>query len=472
MPPISKSELFAQQPPVHPVPAMPLIQEAAREAGVKLVVLDDDPTGTQTVRGVPVLTEWSVERLRAEFADDGGGFFILTNSRSLDAAAAEAVNREIIENLKAAAGGRAFSVVSRSDSTLRGHYDVEVSTLAAGLGPFDGVLLAPYFEAGGRYTIDDVHYVAEGDQLVPAAETPFAADATFGYRHSNLRDWVAEKTGGRVSRDSVVSIPLITIRHGGPDAVAERLRSVAGGVPVIVNAAAPEDIEVVVAGLLAAERAGKKFLFRTAAQFVSARLGMGEVAAWQPPPRAENDGAPGGLVIVGSHVPKSTMQLSHLLEHGEMTALELPVGELLSGGEDCVSRLAANVDEAVQRGEDVVVYTSRDLVMGADSEASLKIANVVSRGLVSLLRQVTRRPAFLIAKGGITSSDLATKGLGIRRALVLGPLLPGVPVWETGPETRFPGLPYVVFPGNVGNVTSLLAGVEKFRRQEPSVESK
>jgi uncharacterized protein YgbK (DUF1537 family) len=74
---------------------------------------------------------------------------------------------------------------------------------------------------------------------------------------------------------------------------------------------------------------------------------------------------------------------------------------------------------------------------------------------VAIVRQLERRPRYLLAKGGITSSDIATRGLGIRRALVLGQILPGVPVWQSGPESRFPGMPYIVFPGNVGGVEAL-----------------
>ena len=67
----------------------------------------------------------------------------------------------------------------------------------------------------------------------------------------------------------------------------------------------------------------------------------------------------------------------------------------------------------------------------------------------------------MIAKGGITSSDVATRGLGVKRALVRGQLLPGVPVWRLGAEARFPGIDYVVFPGNVGSDTALADAVQQ-----------
>ena len=70
------------------------------------------------------------------------------------------------------------------------------------------------------------------------------------------------------------------------------------------------------------------------------------------------------------------------------------------------------------------------------------------------------RPRFLVAKGGITSSDIGVHALQVRRATVLGQALPGVPVWKLGAESRYPGMSYVVFPGNVGDEDGLRSLVE------------
>src|SRR5690242_4648955 len=186
-----------------------------------LVALDDDPTGTQTCHDIHVLTTWTVSVLAAEFetTTPGSGFFILTNSRALHPPAARELTIEICQNLKEAArqAGRRFEVVLRGDSTLRGHFPVEPEAVEEALGASDAWILAPFFLQGGRYTIDDVHYVAEGDTLVPAAETPFAKDATFGFKSSHMADWVVEKSKGAISTDRVRGISLPDIRHGGPD---------------------------------------------------------------------------------------------------------------------------------------------------------------------------------------------------------------------------------------------------------------
>lgn len=462
---LNKAEIFAALPERWSQDLRSGIQSpVAAQKDHKLVVLDDDPTGTQTVHGIPVLTEWSVESLKSEFENDLPCFYILTNSRSLPEPEARALNLEIAQNLSKAVGAaKTFTVVSRSDSTLRGHYPAETDVLNAELGPFDATLLVPYFEAGGRYTIDDIHFVAEGEDLVPASETPFASDAVFGYAASNMKDWVAEKTGGRIESASVQSITLSLIREGGPDVVAEFLATLVDGAVCIVNAADPGDLDVLVAALLSKACARKKFLFRTGAQFISARLGL-ESKLLHEFDDHKGSAQTGGLIVVGSYVPKTTRQLTYLCEQCDLEQIELSVNSLLdeSRRAEVLTEACGRLDETLGEGRDVVLFTSRECVTGDSPELSLQIGRLVSDALVQLVSLLSRRPRFLIAKGGITSSDVATKGLGIRRAMVEGQILPGVPVWRAGDETKFPGLPYVVFPGNVGGTEALVEACKKF----------
>jgi uncharacterized protein YgbK (DUF1537 family) len=449
-----------------PEDVLPAIRTLLQDTTRTLVVLDDDPTGTQTVHDVAVVTQWDEATLAAELATGAACFYILTNSRSLPAAVAAALNRELADNLRRASArtGRAFTLVSRSDSTLRGHYPIETDALAAAAGPFDATLIAPYFQAGGRFTIGNVHYVADGDTLVPAADTPFARDATFGYRSSDLCAWVGEKTGGRVRAADVVAVSLDDIRRGGPDAVVARLRPLRAGAVAIINACTPRDIEVVALATLRAEQAGQRFLYRTAASFVAARIGLA------PRPllgaaELSTSGTGGGIVVVGSHVPKSTAQLAALRARHPLEAVELSVDDLLDPAQrDSVIRSrAGQLDATLTAGRDAVLFTSRTLVTGADADASLAIGRIVSESLIAVLRALRTPPRFVIAKGGITSSDVATRALDVRRALVRGQILPGVPVWRLGPESRCPGLDYVVFPGNVGGDSALADAYARFR---------
>lgn len=462
---IRLADICPALPPEWAEDPRPEIRRAIEALREKVVVLDDDPTGTQTVHDVPVLTEWSVESLAAELANDLPVFYILTNSRSVPLSEAQDWNRQIARNLTAAADrvSRRFVVISRSDSTLRGHFPGEVEALIDGLGlAADGILLIPFFLEGGRYTLGDIHYAADGELLIPVAETEFAKDPVFGYRNSNLRDWVEEKTGGRVSAQSVQSVSLDTIRRGGPAAVARSLCLLSGGAICIVNAASPRDLDVFTQGLLQAERAGKRFLYRTAASFVPARCGLAPRKLLTAEDVALGEG--GGLIVVGSFVPRTSTQIEVLLAETDSAALEVDAPTLLDTRrrEGHIEHLAQQAAAMLRAGRDAVVRTSPGFVAGASCEESLRMGRLISESLVDLVRAIPVRPRYFLAKGGITSSNIATAALGVRRAMVRGQVLPGVPVWELGPESRYPKLPYVVFPGNVGDSRALLAVVRLF----------
>ncbi len=464
---INKIDMLNSLPPDWPDNLLPEIQTRIKESGKKIVVLDDDPTGTQTVHNVPVLTEWSVESLEIVFTEPEAVVYILTNSRSVPLKQAQAMNRDIAKNLKAAGQvtGRDFVVVSRSDSTLRGHYPGEVTALVEILGQeVDGTLIIPFFLEGGRYTINDIHYVAEGDQLTPAAETEFARDASFGYRHSNLREWVSQKHGGQISADRVASISLDDLRKGGPQVVAVKLQQVANGQVCVVNSASYRDQEVFVAGLLQAETAGKRFLYRTAASFVRVRGGV------EPHNLLAGDDlaiatSNGGLIVAGSYIKKSTQQIAVAKDLPKMVSLEVSVEKLLDSETRSkeVNRVIRLANETIAAGQDALIFTSRKLIAGQDAVSSLEIGQTVSAALVEIVQRVLVKPGWVIAKGGITSSDTATRGLGVKRAQVLGQAIPGVPVWRTGTESRWPDLVFVVFPGNVGSPDALAQMVQLLR---------
>jgi uncharacterized protein YgbK (DUF1537 family) len=469
------------------------IQDKIKASARKVVVLDDDPTGTQTVHNVLVVTEWSEETLAYAFARKEAVFYILTNSRSYPAEEAVEMNREIARNLAQVAKrlGRDFDVVSRSDSTLRGHYPHEVEALKATLEnclgeAFSGEIIAPFFFEGGRLTAYDIHWVEEGEWLIPAAETEYARDSVFGYRHSHLRKWLEEKTNGRVKADAVVSITLDDVRTKGPSAVADILRGVAAGESIIVNAVTYRDMEVFVLGLLEAEEAGKRFIFRTAASFVKVRGGIESrglltvpelYPSWPGRQVAPSDaglpeGSPkGGFIIVGSYVQKTTEQLKVAQKLDNLASIELDARALLNSqthGKE-IGSVTVKAEKALEQGRDVIIFTSRCLVTGKSEKENMEIARQVSDALVEVTRKIKTRPKFVVAKGGITSSDIGTKALDVTKAIVLGQILAGVPVWLLGEESRFPGIPFVVFPGNVGD-RDALAQVISILRNNRNVE--
>jgi uncharacterized protein YgbK (DUF1537 family) len=459
-------------PAVRPVPADQV--RAALPGAPRVAVLDDDPTGTQTVRDVPVLTRWSVDDVAWALRQPAAGFFVLTNSRSLPPAEAASRNRQVVTACLEAAGRARAGIVfaSRSDSTLRGHFPLETDVIADEVGrrhgPTDAILLAPAFTDAGRVTIGGVHWVSTGDGLVPVADSEFARDATFGYRSSRLADWVAEKSGGRIPAASVVELTLDQIRGGTTQSLRATLSGARDGQVVAVDTAVDDDLRAVVLAVLAAERDGARFVYRIGPSFVRARLGQDAA-----PPLTDADLAglvgPGhGLVVVGSHVGLTTRQLARLVQRRPLAHVELDVPTLLDP-----ARATEHLDAAARRAIEalgdgpVLLATSRRLVTGADEAASLDIARRVSDALSRTAGRIvaTRRPAYLIAKGGITAADVATRALDIRRARVRGTLLPGiVSLWEPA-DGAARGLPYVVFAGNVGDEDALAHVIERLERR-------
>ncbi|WP_369068300.1 four-carbon acid sugar kinase family protein [Kineococcus terrestris] len=468
---MDEAVLLAHHPAPVAVPAAAVAEVVARRPTV-LVVLDDDPTGTQSVHDLPVLTAWDESDFDWAFARSAPAVYVLTNARSLDPAAAAERNREVVTHALAAAerAGVRADFVSRSDSTLRGHFPLETDVIAAVLAEragrrVDAVVLVPAFPDAGRVTIGGTHYTRTPDGLVPVGETEFARDATFGFTSSDLRDWVQEKSGGRHRRDDVVVLDLTTIRSGAR-AVADALAAVTDATPVVADAVTEDDLRALSLGLLEAEARGKELLHRVGPPFVRARAGL-DVRA---PLSAEEvfgpgGGAPGGgLVVVGSHVALTTRQLERLqAERPQARSVVVDVPQVLAA-DRAAAHLGEVVDEAVRllADGDVVVSTSRVLQRTDDPAASLEIARRVSAAVVEVVQRVlaARPPRFVVAKGGITSSDVAAHGLGIRHAVVRGPMLPGiVSLWEPvdGPAA---GIPYVVFAGNVGDDASLAAVVD------------
>jgi uncharacterized protein YgbK (DUF1537 family) len=481
---VDADTLLAGLPPIWP--DANLREEIGRwlaERDRVVVALDDDPTGTQTVHEVSVLTSWAEDELSDALRSGDPAVFILTNTRSMPLESAQAVNRQVARSLFAASrrAGKSLTIVSRSDSTLRGHYPGEIEALAEalvsdGARPFDATCLVPFFPEGGRLTVNDVHWVREGRRLVPAAETPYARDSVFGYTESYLPRWVEEKTDGRVRASEVSTISLDDLRLGGPDVVARKLLRARPGGVVCVNAADYRDLEVFVRGSQLAEVHGRHFLFRTAASFVKVAAGISDRDLLTAAEIAGGRPSSGGLVVVGSHVPRSTAQLECLMERlPAINALELDVSRLLSVGErfSLVRRTAAALDGLIHSGRDAVIFTSRALVRGATKTRDLEIAAQVSSALVDLVSGLQSEPRYVIGKGGITASDLATGALRVRSARVLGQILPGVPVWRLGRTSRWPGMPYVVFPGNVGAEDALATIVARLStRAQPGMRER
>ena len=473
-------ELLAGVAPAVSIRAADVVERRKEEGdSVVYVVLDDDPTGTQSVADLPVLTTWSRDDFAWAFSTGRPAVYVMINSRSLAPADAERVNREAVTAALAAAGeaGIDIAFVSRSDSTLRGHFPLEPTTIRAEIeassgASINGIVVVPAFGDAGRITIHGTHYAGSAAAgFTPVGETEFAKDATFGYSSSYLPEWVAEKTGGDIPADDVLVLDITTLRTDSA-ATLDLLLSAQDARVITVDIVTEEDLLLLSMALIAAERQGSRFIYRVGPPFVRARIGQdvhaplteAEIAA----ARGDRDLAVGGLIVVGSHVGLTTRQLNTLRERRAPAEFEIDVRQVIDSGgvEDYIEKLAADVAGALDDGN-VVLRTSRTLVTGSDADSSLDISRRVSASVVDTVKRVlaAKPPRFVVAKGGITSSDVASKGLEIRRAVVVGPMLPGIVSLWTGQDGPAAGIPYIVFAGNVGDDSSLADVVDKLSAQ-------
>ena len=438
----------------------------------KLVVLDDDPTGVQTVHDVSVYTDWEEESIRKGFEEKEAMFFILTNSRSFSVEETTKVHQDIAARVAKVARelGQDFVIISRGDSTLRGHYPLETQLLADGLTKnegvvIDGEIICPFFPEGGRYTMDNIHYVKEQENLVPAGMTEFARDKTFGYKSSDLTEYVEEKTEGKYHKEDCITISLDELNALDVQGIKDKLMSAQNMAKIIVNAVSYADLKVFCAALVLAMKAGKHYMARTAAAFTKV---MGRISDQPLLGRAqlEGDTKNGGIVLIGSHVKKTTDQLNCLKElDGQADFMEFQVNTVFeeNGLEKEVERTVKAAEEKILSGRTVVIYTSRQLLAPENMtpEEKLHISVKISNAVTSIIGKLSVKPKFIIAKGGITSSDVGTKALRVKKARVMGQVKKGIPVWMTGEESKFPGMPYIIFPGNVGEVSTLKEIVEE-----------
>ena len=438
----------------------------------KIVVLDDDPTGVQTVHDISVYTDWTKDSIRQGFQEKNNLFYILTNSRGFTQDETTLAHNEIAANVDAVAKelGKEYIFISRSDSTLRGHYPLETEILRKNYEKntgciIDGEILCPFFKEGGRFTIDDVHYVRYGNELIPANETEFAKDKTFGYRAATMPEYVEEKMKGAYPAGNVVCISLDEIHRMAIDEIEQKLLHVQGFNKIIVNAVDYADLKVFCVALYRAMAKGKVFMFRTAAAIVKVMGGVSDQPLLEREQMVRTNELHGGIIVVGSHTEKTTRQLEALKQLSDIRFVELDATKVtVAGGlEKEVERCLALEEAWIRDGKTVCCYTSRALVTAdtGNKEDELRLSVRISDAVQSLVGGLSVIPKFVIAKGGITSSDVGTKALGVKRANVLGQIEPGIPVWQTGAESKFPGIPYVIFPGNVGEDTTLRYAVEK-----------
>ncbi len=458
---------------------------AQATVATKIVVIDDDPTGSQTVHGCPLLLRWDAETLAAGLAHPSPLLFLLANTRALVPVEAADRVRQICRALRpalerAAAAGcfTSWLVVSRGDSTLRGHFPLEVDVIAEELGPFDATLLVPAFLQGGRTTVDGVHRLHGR----PVHESPFARDGLFAYTTSHLPDWVEEKSAGRIPAAAVDHIGWQELEQGGVPLLLH-LGRLEGNVCVAVDGASAQQLAALAAAVrtLVADAGGgdgrpRRFLFQSAASLIQALAGLPHqplaAAALAALRRRRGERPLPGLVLVGSHVPLADRQLERLLAEPGCVGVELEVAKvqrLLEGPEPV--RLLASLElawrqrlaDVLAEGHTPVLFTSRGEARCRHGQERRVLGQALAGVMARLAAALAPALGYLISKGGITTQTLLADGLDLEQVELQGQLLPGlslvlaapVPVTETTCETHQGPLPVLTFPGNLGDDRTL-----------------
>lgn len=395
----------------------------------QILVLDDDPTGTQCASGVDVLLRPSGAELESFLAADRPTAYVLTNTRSMPAT--DAV--ELIRSVRAAAErrsavtSRAVRYVLRGDSTLRGHVFAEVDAVAVAGSV---TLFVPAFPAGGRVTRGGVQYL---DGL-PVVDTEYARDPVFAFASRRLVEWVAEVGDGRPA----VEVDLVLLRSTAGGGLADVLCAAAPGSVVIPDAETDADLAFVAAGLATAENRGRAVTVRAASPFAALVAGTG------PRPLASVAVAGPVLVVCGSHTDGAARQLARLARVVGPPVV-LATDAALAGAD--LTPVTARIRERLAAVGWAVLASER---ARRAEHGRLEHGSIIMAALVAVARSVAAQCGAVIAKGGITSADVATRALGAAEAHVLGQVLPGVPVWSL-PDGR----PYAVVPGNVGDDDTL-----------------
>ena len=400
----------------------------------KIVVLDDDPTGIQTVHGCLLITDWKDEYVRTAFLHEQPFFYILTNTRAMTREEAATVTRQAMEAVVRVNRefGCTLIVVSRSDSCLRGHFPLETDVMQQVLTdngyrirrplPF-----CPAFIEAGRVTINGTHYMREGDKLIPVAETEFARDNVFAYHTSVLRDYITEK--GALADDYQI------VDAQGYDELYAFVQSLTAELETT-----PKDTAVVI---------------RSSSSLPKALSGIDDKPLLDRSMLKRQDGV--GCFVVGSHVAKTTRQLEQLLAKDGTTGIEVDVQRVLDESELLMNDLLKDIEGKVAQGLTPVIFTSRKEVRLADADQRQHLGQQVSDFLVDIVRRLPFVPTYLVGKGGITSNDIMTKGLCVKTATVMGQIIASVPCIMTE------HFPYIIFPGNVGNDNSLAEVFLKLR---------
>lgn len=431
----------------------------------KIIVLDDDPTGSQTVHSCYLLLRWDLDTLREALRDPAPIFFILANTRALTEAEAIATTLDICTNLKAALQAENITnywLVSRSDSTLRGHFPAEPEAIAQVFGEFDACFHAPAFFEGGRITKEGTHYIAKGNQLTPVHQTEFAQDPVFKFASSFLPEFIAEKTQGAIAATNVDIVEPDTL----PAPFTEYLLSLHNNKQVVLSATKQEDFDQLVDPIQQATHQGQKFLFRSAASLLTSCAHLGT----QPIPAAAiahyRQSPKPGIIFVGSYTKNTTEQLNQILTLDNVEGIEIDLAACQNNQsrKQFIKTIIPHITQLFAQNITPIIFTPRTFQPQQDPITQLQFGHNINHFFGELIEKLPSDLGYLISKGGNTTNQLLSNGFQLNKIFLLGQIIPGCCLVQTSTSHRFPALPIVLFPGNVGDRQSLITAYQRLQK--------
>ena len=443
---------------------------------MKIIIIDDDPTGSQTVNGCNLILKWDYETLLKGLKDSSNLLFILANTRSLSKKDVKIRLKEICSALREIMNNSSFAeedfvLISRGDSTLRGHNFIEPYIINELLGPFDATFYIPAFIEGNRTTVNGNHFVDN----IPIHKTIFSKDKIFGFNTSNVKELIYEQSNFQLDFSHIENIfirdfeLLETNQTNKLCKYIEKLKNNKKVIVDIMDYSQLDKFSRIIKSLLKK----KKFLFRSAASFISSlsnvkRTQKDHIYFSQLRRKNNNGKAMKGLIVVGSYVELTTRQLNKVLEISLCKPIEINVFKLYEffkiGDNLNLNSLKKLIMNAIRQNlirESIpVLYTSRKTIFPTDKNDLIQFQLFLSAFIAEIVSAIKNEIGYLISKGGITTNTIISEGLEADSVYLEGQILPGISLVTFNLLKQKGKLPIVTFPGNIGNKMSLVKALE------------
>ena len=444
---------------------------------MKIIIIDDDPTGSQTVNGCNLIFRWDYETLLKGLKGSSNLLFILANTRSLPEKDVKIRLEEICFSLKEIMNNSLFAeeefvVISRGDSTLRGHNFIEPFIINELLGPFDATFYIPAFIEGKRTTLNGNHFVDN----IPIHKTIFSKDKIFGFNTSNVKELIYEQSNHKLDFNHIENINIKdfdVLETNQPNTLYMYIENLKNNKKVIVDIMDYYQLDKfseIVKSLLKK----KKFLFRSAASFISSLSNIkqnqkNQVYFSQLRRKDNHDKTMKGLIVVGSYIELTTQQLNKVLEISLCKPIEINVLKLYAFYklEDNLKQINSlkkyllnSIRQNLSQDFIPVLYTSRQIIAPRDNNDLIQFQLFLSAFISEIVSAIKNEIGYLISKGGITTNTIISDGLGADSVYLEGQILPGISLVTFNLCKQKGKLPIVTFPGNIGNDMSLVKVLE------------